>query len=822
LTFPLPGIFALGLALAPATQEHSLVDDLGRYIERLGAVRANDDAAAAELLELARHMCEAHARCDTVDVARFYAGLPAEARTVGLAQEAEYESLRAELLDAGRDGVVGEAWRELREELLEDLDTLATRAASEPDVTPAARARALQARIELKRIVSSRQPRELTETWIAEAEAHARESIELFKRTGMLTPRLEPLWVLASLERARHDVDAALANFERCLELAVRVGRDEYRSLALLGLVGLARDRGDVAQVDRLLAEIASFEDPASNWLLAREHAARLLHKDRAEVALAFLTQRAPRNAANEIEWRALAGMAFLRSGDLASARRELEALGGSGELAVLSRATLALEDNQAQEALDALTTVRAGEDFEGWTFRSRVTLHALVGEARLTLGDAAGAVLDLGVALERAEAWRALQGTESGDSGSVIGEWVGLHSVVLLAEAHAELGNGLEAARVIEDLQSARLRSPTGAADAPGNERASLTDDNLKSWAARFDRGLVTWGIGADSCVVAHVSAAGESWASSIPYGRRSFEDAVRRLREAAILGDEERTGQLADEIGRVLFPTALRDRLRASGAHEPRALFLLHGPLEALPLSLIELDGELLDDIFDLCVLPGLPAHEPGPALRTEELTDWMLLGSPLGLREGEESEELLLPGASRELAALARLYPDARLHTGAAFVSGAMTAAVRGGGPLHVATHLIVTDVCADGRLAPIGLELSGGEVYCASEVLQQAAASPLVVLTACETAGGRFIDAEGLHGVGRAFLESGTRNLVATLWPVEDEAARIFAVAFHRQLKKGDRPSQAARYGRRILRDAGRSAADWAAFRFLGRD
>jgi CHAT domain-containing protein len=92
----------------------------------------------------------------------------------------------------------------------------------------------------------------------------------------------------------------------------------------------------------------------------------------------------------------------------------------------------------------------------------------------------------------------------------------------------------------------------------------------------------------------------------------------------------------------------------------------------------------------------------------------------------------------------------------------------------------------------------------------------------VIDACETAEGRFVDAEGLQGVARAFLESGTRNLLVTLWPVEDQAARAFAEKFHQELIAGRRPSEAAAAARIHLRSRGFPAADWAAFRFVGRD
>jgi CHAT domain-containing protein len=122
----------------------------------------------------------------------------------------------------------------------------------------------------------------------------------------------------------------------------------------------------------------------------------------------------------------------------------------------------------------------------------------------------------------------------------------------------------------------------------------------------------------------------------------------------------------------------------------------------------------------------------------------------------------------------------------------------------------------------RFPDIGLLLSDASVFSAREVAESEPRLPLVVLSACSTGGGRFVDAEGLQGLARAFLEGGTRNLAATLWPVEDRAAQRFAVLFHSALGKGVLPSRAARDARRGLVDEGFSAADWAAFRLIGRD
>ena len=62
----------------------------------------------------------------------------------------------------------------------------------------------------------------------------------------------------------------------------------------------------------------------------------------------------------------------------------------------------------------------------------------------------------------------------------------------------------------------------------------------------------------------------------------------------------------------------------------------------------------------------------------------------------------------------------------------------------------------------------------------------------------------MDALGLQGVARAFLEGGTRNLLVTSWPIADDAARTFALAYHRALLAGRRPSEAASDARAELR------------------
>jgi CHAT domain-containing protein len=293
--------------------------------------------------------------------------------------------------------------------------------------------------------------------------------------------------------------------------------------------------------------------------------------------------------------------------------------------------------------------------------------------------------------------------------------------------------------------------------------------------------------------------------------------QEAVRRLREAVLAGDEQRRTRLGRELGAVLLPAALRDELAASaGTHPARLCFLLHGPLEALPIEALE-DGAWFTETIVPVVLPGLPGSAPEAAWEPSLVAHWQLLGDPCGT-EGEA----LLPGARAELEDLAQLHPDARIARSTKFDREKLASALSSGECLHIATHVGRGGGSDSLRTDRARFVLSNGAEFELHEVAQLAPHAPLIVLTGCETGGGRFHDALGLQGLARAFLEGGTRNLVATSWPVEDRWARACALALHRALAAGFSPSRACAEARRSLRAQGAPCSEWAAFRLLGQD
>lgn len=178
--------------------------------------------------------------------------------------------------------------------------------------------------------------------------------------------------------------------------------------------------------------------------------------------------------------------------------------------------------------------------------------------------------------------------------------------------------------------------------------------------------------------------------------------------------------------------------------------------------------------------------------------------------------------LPGARREMRAVARLYSRSTVledaeATSAAFVRHAAVADV-----VHFAGHTVTL---ASGRRGRSLVLAAGGADD--GRLDQERIASmrlprrPLVVLAGCGTAAGEVRGTEGTISVARAFLAAGARGVVATLWPVDDYAsAELFAV-FHHHLARGLAPADALREAQlESLQLPAPSPAIWAAVQIMG--
>jgi CHAT domain-containing protein/tetratricopeptide (TPR) repeat protein len=94
--------------------------------------------------------------------------------------------------------------------------------------------------------------------------------------------------------------------------------------------------------------------------------------------------------------------------------------------------------------------------------------------------------------------------------------------------------------------------------------------------------------------------------------------------------------------------------------------------------------------------------------------------------------------------------------------------------------------------------------------------------LVVLSSCDSALGKDLEAEGIIGLPRGFLYAGAKSVIASLWKVNDDATAALMSRLYARIKKGESPGLALRGAQlEMLRDEQWSNPYyWAAFVLQG--
>ena len=92
---------------------------------------------------------------------------------------------------------------------------------------------------------------------------------------------------------------------------------------------------------------------------------------------------------------------------------------------------------------------------------------------------------------------------------------------------------------------------------------------------------------------------------------------------------------------------------------------------------------------------------------------------------------------------------------------------------------------------------------GQLLGAGEIVRTSIQARLTVLAGCESAGGQVIDGEGVMGLSSAFIAAGSPTVVASLWPVDDEATFVLMRQLYTGLERGLTVSHALAEARSIL-------------------
>ncbi len=149
--------------------------------------------------------------------------------------------------------------------------------------------------------------------------------------------------------------------------------------------------------------------------------------------------------------------------------------------------------------------------------------------------------------------------------------------------------------------------------------------------------------------------------------------------------------------------------------------------------------------------------------------------------------------LPDAEKEVAALRDIWgpSSSRVFIGPTADKKTFLAEASKYSIIHLATHGILDDgspMYSRLVMARSENDPSDDGLLEAREIVQLNLHADLVVLSACQTARGRYGAGEGMVGMSWAFFVAGVPTMVASQWKVDSASTAALMINFHRRLKE----------------------------------
>ena len=174
-----------------------------------------------------------------------------------------------------------------------------------------------------------------------------------------------------------------------------------------------------------------------------------------------------------------------------------------------------------------------------------------------------------------------------------------------------------------------------------------------------------------------------------------------------------------------------------------------------------------------------------------QTEKARTVLLVGNPTfppsvsSTGPQERAELVPLAGAQREIERIRKVVGPTHLsvYMGDEARKDRFQERLRQTTIAHFATHGVLNERYP--WVSYIALAGENGHLQL-DELLRTPIVADLVVLSACETGRGRILAGEGVWGFQSQFLSAGAKNVVGTLWRVEDESTAEFMEEFYREM------------------------------------
>ncbi|MEP0006243.1 MAG: CHAT domain-containing protein [Balneola sp.] len=216
----------------------------------------------------------------------------------------------------------------------------------------------------------------------------------------------------------------------------------------------------------------------------------------------------------------------------------------------------------------------------------------------------------------------------------------------------------------------------------------------------------------------------------------------------------------------------------------------------LSLLPFDALYINSSFLIEKFSIKYLPSSTIYKYiEPPHRTTSRELFAVAGSGLNGSTSQTKNYSSLPSTILEVDAISKEFIDVlTLKDQEVSESKIKSLPLNEFRYLHFATHGNVNELNPQqsGLIISELVESEGAfqeDGYLNSkEISSLTFNADLVVLSACNTAVGKIISGEGLHGLQRSFFKAGASSVVVSLWSVYDNSTASFMGSFYKNLSR----------------------------------
>lgn len=292
-------------------------------------------------------------------------------------------------------------------------------------------------------------------------------------------------------------------------------------------------------------------------------------------------------------------------------------------------------------------------------------------------------------------------------------------------------------------------------------------------------------------------------------------------RARELRMAVEEERIPEV-QSAAEALYGLLIRPLRISSGIR--RLVVVADHPLEDVPFPILRdrQSGQYLIQQFELVRAASASVFAQTKEAALTPLRRAVTVGDPAFDRTAYPTFPSL-PAARAEAVAIGRQYPQSRTLTGRMATFPNLAASVQTADVVHIAAHTAPSVEEHEVR----ELLLAPSRQHAGTCSVGEAAHLPLkkgsiVLVPGCRT--GTSGEPGTLRDFAGSFLAAGARNVVATLWDIEDDPSRTFALLFHRSLRRCGSAVTATREAQlamlRSSNDRVRHPRAWSGFQVYG--